>query len=251
MSKKKSVSSQGDRSSRAKELCSWFAQQNSDRWQVQVMAVQSRFDREYGGEAFELPPEVEAMPIFHDRANGNLTSKVVSPFWELAKPQKNQKCLDIGCGVSFLVYPWRDWEAFFYGQEISIIARDNLNRRGSQLNYKLFKGVDLGPAHLLNYEADEFDLAIATGFSCYYPLDYWVAVINEVKRVVKPDCYFVFDVINPKHPLAENWAILETYLGAEVFLSPLADWENLIKAAGGIIVQRLEGELFFLYKVKF
>jgi len=30
-----------------------------------------------------------------------------------------------------------------------------------------------------------------------------------------------FDVVNPEQPLAENWGILETYLGAEVFLERL------------------------------
>ncbi|NET29201.1 class I SAM-dependent methyltransferase [Okeania sp. SIO1I7] len=245
MSKKKSaLSSDGDKSS-------WFAQKNLDNWHTQIIAVQSRFDRDYRGESFELPSEIEAMPIFNDYASGNLTAKIVSPFWEIAKPKKNQKCLDIGCGVSFLIYPWRDWEAFFYGQEISTIAKDNLNHRGSQLNYKLFKGVELGPAHQLNYQANEFDLAIATGFSCYYPIDYWEEVLKEVKRILKPENNFVFDVLNPEQPLAENWAILETYLGAEVFLEPLENWEKMIKAMGGKIVKRQPGELFQMYKVKF
>jgi len=35
-----------------------------------------------------------------------------------------------------LIYPWRDWQAFFYGQ-VSTVARDALNARGSQLNSKL------------------------------------------------------------------------------------------------------------------
>ena len=245
MSKKKSaLSSDGDQSS-------WFAQKNLDNWHTQIVAVQSRFDRDYRGESFELPSEIEAMPIFHDYASGNLTAKIVSPFWEIAKPKKNQKCLDIGCGVSFLIYPWRDWEAFFYGQEISTIARDNLNHRGSLLNYKLFKGVELGPAHQLNYPENEFDLAIATGFSCYYPIDDWEEVLREVKRILKPENNFVFDVLKPEQPLAENWAILETSLGAEVFLDPLENWEKMIGAMGGKIVKRQPGELFQMYKVKF
>ncbi|MCL2932800.1 MAG: class I SAM-dependent methyltransferase [Trichodesmium sp. MAG_R03] len=230
---------------------SWFAKKNLDNWHTQIMAVQARFDQEYRGESFELPPEVEAMPIFQDYTSGNLTTKIVSPFWEIAKPKKNQKCLDIGCGVSFLVYPWGDWQAFFYGQEISTIAKDNLKKRGSLLNYKLFKKVELGPAHQLIYQANEFDLAIATGFSCYYPLDYWELVLQEVQRVLKSECHFVFDVVNSEQPLAENWAILETYLGAEVFLEPLEKWEKMIKARGGKIVKQQPGELFHMYKVKF
>ena len=85
-----------------------------------------RFNRQYRKEPFNLTGEVEAMPIFHDWAPGTLQAKIVSPFWEIAQPQKNQRCLDIGCGVSFLIYPWRDWEAYFYGQEISTVARETL-----------------------------------------------------------------------------------------------------------------------------
>ncbi len=213
--------------------------------------VASRFNQQYRGEAFELPEEVEAMPIFKEWVGGTLAGKVASNFWDIARPQKNQRCLDIGCGVSFLLYPWTEWGAFFHGQEISTEARDVLNSRGSQLNSKLFKGVSLGTAQQLNYESGQFDLAIATGWSCYYPLDYWSEVMAEVKRVIKPDGQFVFDVLDPEKPLAEDWAVLETYLGAEVFLEPLAEWEKMIKVAGAKVVKRKPGELFDLYLVRF
>ncbi|MBW4614509.1 MAG: class I SAM-dependent methyltransferase [Desmonostoc vinosum HA7617-LM4] len=224
---------------------------HSEKWQQRVAQVAYRFNRQYQGQSFELPAEVQAMPIYREWASGILTGKIVSPFWEVAQPQKNQHCLDIGCGVSFLIYPWRDWQAFFYGQEISNVARDTLNSRGSQLNSKLFKGVELGSAHELNYSLDQFDLAIATGFSCYFPLEYWSVVLMEVQRVLKPGGQFVFDILNPEQPLAEDWAVLETYLGAEVFLEPLVEWEKTIKAAGGKVITRQSGELFELYKVRF
>ncbi len=213
--------------------------------------VAHRFNRQFQGQPFELPEEVEAMPIFQEWVGGTLAAKVASNFWDVARPQKNQRCLDIGCGVSFLVYPWTDWGAFFYGQEIGTAARDMLNTRGSQLNSKLFKGVSLGSAKQLNFESGQFDLAIATGWSCYYPLDYWSAVMTEVKRVIKPEGQFVFDVLNPEKPLSEDWAVLETYLGAEVFLEPMAEWEKTIKATGAKVVKRKSGELFELYSVRF
>lgn len=225
--------------------------QQPDQWQAQLAAVANRFNQEYQGNSFQLPKEVEAMPIFRERASGILQAKVTSPFWQIAQPQKNQSCLDIGCGISFLIYPWRDWQAFFYGQEISNVAQEALNRRGPQLNSKLFKGVRLGPAHHLGYEPNQFDLVIATGVSCYFPLNYWAAVMADVKRVLKSEGRFVFDVLNPEALLAENWAILETYLGAEVFLESLADWQKTIQAAGGQIARSLPGELFQLYKVQF
>lgn len=230
---------------------SGFLGDRPSSWQSQLDAVALRFDRDYRREPFDLPPEVQEMPIYQEWQAGLLSGKINTPFWELAKPKKHQRCLDLGCGVSFLIYPWSEWDAFFYGQDISIAARDILNTRGSQLNSKLFKGVQLAAAHELNYEAAQFDLVIATGFSCYYPLAYWGDVLQGVKRILKPDGSFVFDAIDPDTPIAENWAILETYLGAEVFLEPLTDWQKLIQSSGAKIIKTLPGELFQLYKVRF
>ncbi|MDY6939189.1 MAG: class I SAM-dependent methyltransferase [Cyanobacteriota bacterium] len=228
----------------------YFAKTPTDDCQSQMTQLAYRFNREYRGESFELPEEVEAMPIFRDWAAGKLQSRVASPFWEMAKPKKNQHCLDIGCGVSFLIYPWWEWNAFFYGQEISNVARDALQSRAPQLNSKLFKGVEMGAAHELEYEANRFDLAIATGFSCYFSRDYWSVVMQQVKRVLKPEGQFVFDVLNPEAALAEDWAILETYLGTEVFLDSIEDWEKTIKAAGVRKKSSKPGELFTMFKVQ-
>ncbi|MBE9042262.1 class I SAM-dependent methyltransferase [Oscillatoriales cyanobacterium LEGE 11467] len=228
----------------------YFASHASDDWQSQISQLAYRFNREYRGESFKLPEEVESMPIFRDWATGKLQSRIASPFWELAKPKKNQHCLDIGCGVSFLIYPWWEWNAFFYGQEVSSIAKEALQSRAPQLNSKLFKGVEMGAAHQLEYEADRFDLAIATGFSCYFSRDYWSTVMEQVQRVLKPGGQFVFDILNPEAPLAEDWAILETYLGTEVYLDSIADWEATMKAAGIKKKSSKPGELFIMYKVQ-
>lgn len=220
-------------------------------WNSQIDRVRQRFDREYQQEAFDLPAEVEAMPIFREWIAHKLVTKTTSPFWELAAFKKNHRCLDIGCGVSFLIYDWLKWETYFYGQEVSNVARSALNSRGSQLNSKLFKGVQAGAAHLLKYEDDTFDRAIATGFSCYYPPEYWELVLQEVKRVLKPDGIFVFDAIDPDTELAENWAILEMYLGAEVFLTPLAQFTELVKSVGGKVDTTRSGQLFQMYQISF
>lgn len=189
------------------------------------------------------------MGVFQDWAAGSLQARIASPFWELLNPQKNQHGLDLGCGLSFLIYPWRDWGVFFHGQEISSVARDALQSRGPQLNSKLFKGVKLGPAHQLDYDL-AFDWVVATGVSCYYPIEYWRSVLEAVRTVLKPGGYFAFDVLNPETELAENWAILETYLGADVELTSLADWLALLKDVGAQVVSDRPGEIFTLYKIR-
>ena len=113
----------------------------ADRLPEQIAAVAQRFNQEYEGKPFDLPEEVEAMPVFQDWAAGTLQAKIASPFRELAKPKKNQLCLDLGCVLSFLVYPCRDWNARFYGQDISSFAVDALKARGPQLNSKRFNGI--------------------------------------------------------------------------------------------------------------
>ncbi len=220
-------------------------------WSAQIDLVKTRFDREFREETFELPPEVEAMPLFREWISRSLAPKIASPFWELAEFKKNHRCLDIGCGVSFLIYDWCEWETYFYGLEISAVARNALNSRGSQLNSKLFKGVQAGTAHQLEYENGMFDRIIATGLSCYYPPEYWQLVLGEVKRVLKSDGIFIFDAIDPTLEIAENWAILEMYLGAEVLLSPLEQFNESVKSVGGKIIATQPGKLFQMYQVQF
>jgi SAM-dependent methyltransferase len=221
----------------------------ADQLLSQLSAVAQRYNQEYRGEGLALPPEVESMGIFQEWRSGKLQGKIASPFWELGVPKKREQCLDLGCGISFLVYPWREWDAFFYGQDISSVARDALMSRAPQLNSKLFKGVRLKPAHELDYEPQSFDRVFATGFSCYYPLSYWETVLSQVKKVLKPQSPFVFDVLNPEAELSENWAILETYLGAEVFLEPIDRWEELLRSSGCKILKKQPGTLFNLYQI--
>ena len=243
--------SSADESAKATAQSGYGVLRDRANWDSAIATIAARFNREYSGKLPELPDEVKSMPIYQERQNGLLQAKLTSPFWQLAKPQKNQRCLDIGCGVSFLIYAWREWDAFFYGHEVSAIARDLLNSRGPQLNSKLFKGVQLAPAHQLTYDAGFFDLVISTGVSCYYPLSYWTQVMGEVKRILKPGGCFIFDVVDAELATAENWAILETYLGAEVHLDSLIAWKRTIQAAGAKVVKSHSGEIFQLLKVTF
>lgn len=220
-------------------------------WQTAIANATKRFEREYRQEQFALPEEVKELSVFDEWQAGILQNHISSPFWELKTPKKKQAWLDIGCGLSFLIYPWHQWDAFFSGQEVSTTARSILMSRGPQLNSKLFRGVKLGAGHQLAYENNQFDGVIATGWSCYYPLDYWEQVMTEIKRVLKPGGSLIFDVVNPESPLAVDWAILETYLGAEVLLTPLKEWHRCVQQAEGKIAKSLSGELFECWQINF
>ena len=250
MAKRKSDSNKNNLASSSSSSSLTFTN-FSQQWRTALENTTQRFEREYRQEKPSLPSEIETIAIFEQWKTGTLQNIIASPFWELKTPKKKQTWLDIGCGLSFLIYPWYEWDAFFYGQEVSTTARDIVTSRAPQLNSKLFRGVKLGSAHLLAYEDNFFDGVVATGWSCYYPLDYWERVLTEVKRVLKPSSCFIFDVIDPESTLAEDWAILETYLGAEVFLTPLSDWEKCVRQAGGKMIKRNPGELFQCWQIRF
>ncbi len=129
-----------------------------------------------------IPQVYGFLHLDEEQPSQNLLLLEQAPLGQCDLPTNTDGELNIGCGVSFLIYPWREWEAFFYGQEISTVARDALNYRAPQLNSKLFKRVEFGSAQQLRYDDALFDVVIATGWSCYYPLDYWLPVIKEVKR---------------------------------------------------------------------
>ena len=220
-------------------------------WQKLTLPISKRYDKEFLSESFDLPEEVESMAIFQDWASGKLQNQIASQFWSLYKPKKNQKWLDIGCGISFLIYPWRDWNALFYGQDVSPAVNDIVKSRGPQLNSKLFKSIELGGAHDLKHEDNFFDGVIATGWSSYYDLDYCEQALSEIKRVLAPKGTLLIDVLNPDSEMAEDWAILETYLGAEVMLTDVEDWKKLFKTLGGKQIKSQEGPLFNQYLIRF
>ncbi|MGD1902780.1 MAG: class I SAM-dependent methyltransferase [Geitlerinemataceae cyanobacterium] len=213
-----------------------------------IPTVASRFDRELTGKLGDLPEDAAELSVYEDWKTGKLSSRVASQFWSIAKPKAKYRCLDIGCGISFLIYPWLEWGAFFHGQDVSGVACDILKSRAPQLNSKLFKSITKAPAHLLEYEPI-FDMAIATGFSCYYPLDYWAMVMQAVRKVLKPGGVFVFDAIDTETELADDWALLEMYLGLEVELESAATWKKFLKDAGVTKTKRKDSELFALYRV--
>ncbi len=223
---------------------------STDAWARRCAAVARRWETEYTRAVVDLPAEIEQTELFRDWAAGRLSSRIASPFWELARFRKGQDVLDLGCGFSFLIYPWRDWEVRFWGQEIAATPRQTLQQRGPQLNSKLFKGCRAHPAHQLDYPTASFDWVVITGVTPYFPLDYWQRVLAQLKPLLRPGGQVLLDVLDPASELADPWSLLELYLGAEVETVSLDDWQALFKASGWSVAAEREGALFRLLRLK-
>jgi len=223
---------------------------SADAWSNRCAAVARRWEAEYTRAAVDLPPEIEQTELFRDWASGRLSSRIASPFWELARFRRGQEALDLGCGFSFLGYPWRDWEVRFWGQEIAATPRQTLLQPAPQPNSKLFKGCRPDPAHQLDYPDASFDWVVLTGVTPYFPPAYWQAVLTGLKPLLRSGGQLLLDVLDPDSDLLDPWSLLELYLGAEVEAPALADWKALFKATGWTVAAEREGPLFRLMRLK-
>ncbi len=227
----------------------------SEDWSPYLSAVAARFDREAGiqlGEPdWELPDDLKRLPFWLACQHDHLADRLAIPFYELRQPQKHENCLDLGCGVSFFLYPWTHWNANFYGHELSPRIVKLMQSRAPQLNSKLFKSMKQGPAHLLSpYEGQIFDLVVATGFLYYYPLQYFPLVWHSIQPLLKPDGDLIIDAIKSDSPWVDEWGLIELFKGTEPQLVTSTVWEAQIKQLGGHILDQSEGELFITYRIR-
>lgn len=223
-----------------------------DEWTPLLETLTLHLDREYasGQSAGDLPDEVQALPFWRESITGSLASRLAIPFYQLYRPPKNSRCLYLGCGPSFLSDPWLEWEAYFYGQDLSDTIVRAVRARAPRLNSKLFKAIEQGPPHRLDHHPEAFfDLVIANGFSYYLPLKYSDIVLNAVRRVAKVGSQLLWEVVDPASGWYEDWSIIQMYRDLEVPLTPLDEWVALLSEYGTIQAKK-SGELFCTYHIQ-
>ena len=221
-------------------------------WEPILKPLAQRFDKEVavqlGQASWELSEDVKQSRFWQACQSENLLDRLGVPFHELRQPKKKEACLDIGCGVSFLIYPWNHWGAYFYGHELSPKTVEFVQSRGPQLNSKLFKEMNRGVAHLLSqYAEQQFQMAIATGFLYYFPTDYFSLVWSQLLRVMQPKSPLVLELLDPESEWVDEWGLLEMEKGVEPLFTPLQEWEATFKQLGSKVRKRVEGELFVSY----
>ncbi len=197
-----------------------------------------------------LPDEVQALPFWREILAGKLADRLGTPFYQVYKPQKNERCLYIGCGPSFLTDPWVEWGALFWGLDLNTAMVRAVKTRAPQLNSKLFKDIQQGSPHDLDrYPDANFDLVIAAGFSYFLPPAYNDLVISAIKRILKPGGKLLWEVADPESPWFEDWSIGQMYLGLEASALPLDEWKQLLTECGTVKAQD-GGELFRTFLVE-
>ncbi|WP_017323906.1 class I SAM-dependent methyltransferase [Synechococcus sp. PCC 7336] len=223
-------------------------------WEEYTKPIAKRFDREVqvqlGQSNWELPEEITELDFWQACQHDRLGERLSIPFHELRQPKKREHCLDIGCGVSFLIYPWNHWSAYFHGHELSPQTVQFVQSRGPQLNSKLFKQMERGVAHQLSrYDEAQFDLAIATGFLYYYPADYFALMWQQLQRALAPKAVTVVEVVDPESEWIDEWGLVELAKGLEPILTPLQEWEALFVQVGAKVRKQARGELFATYAI--
>lgn len=220
-------------------------------WTAILQTLAREREREFGGQGGgALPDEVQALPFWREVVSGKLAGRLGVPFWSVYRPPKNARCLFIGSGPSFLTDPWTEWNAYFWGLELSASLVKAVRARAPQLNGKLFKGLDQGPPHdLERYSPAAFDLVIATGFSYYLPIEYSELVLGGIARVLAPDGRLLWETAAPDSPWFEDWSIGQVYQGLEVVDVAASDWKARLTRLGAVRREQ-SGELFRFFLVE-
>ncbi len=231
----------------------WFEATTAPDWESIIQKQAQRSDRELSSQTLALPPDLARLPFVIACQHDSLSHRLGVSFAQAAPPKKNEACLDLGCGLSFMLYPWTEWQAKFYGLDVSLRCVDFIKSRAPQLNSKLFKGIYRSAAHRIEDTALAeltFDRVIAQGLFAYYPPEYAALVWLAIAKRVQPKALFIFDVVNPESRWLDEWGMVEMHHGVEPILAPLSEWEALIKTHKGTIRRQAKGELFVTYVVE-
>ncbi len=117
------------------------------------------------------------------------------------RPSKGMSILDVGCGTGAHLELYQRYQCQLYGLDSSPSMLDIARQR-----LKDTARLDLANAAKMPYEAEMFDLVIAMLTFHEMPPEVRLAVVEEIKRVLKKDGHFIIIDYHtgPYQPL-EGW----------------------------------------------
>ncbi|MEC8299559.1 MAG: class I SAM-dependent methyltransferase [Pseudomonadota bacterium] len=123
--------------------------------------------------------------------------------------QRPRKILILGCGTGGLCRAFRD---YYQSEDLEVVAID-LDEEAIRLAFQYHglqdcKGVFLkvGDARHLNEKEQYFDLVVSVSVLEHIPG--WVRVLDEIKRVIKPNATLFLNVPNYQFPREPHYKIL-------------------------------------------
>ncbi len=147
-------------------------------------------------------------------------------FLSLLKASKNDKLLDVACGLGRLLEAASEYGCKLTGIDISSVAVEKAKQKLPQAN------ISVANAEALPFETDHFDL-----ITCLGSLERMInlnKVLNELFRVGKPEAKYCFLVRNSN---TASWKYLKKGLGLQnkkghQGANNLTEWKNIFDACG-------------------
>jgi len=117
----------------------------------------------------------------------------IDKYKEIIDNIKKGKVLDLGCGLGQYTKYFLDKGFEVISADISIEALNNLKQKIPNANT-----VKLDMSKPLEFSNDTFDLVIANLSIHYFDLETTRNLISEIKRIIKPNGYFIGSVNSKK-----------------------------------------------------
>jgi SAM-dependent methyltransferase len=127
------------------------------------------------------------------------------------QPVDGMNYLDVGSCVNIISYKLSEWSSLYYGIDISqrLIEKSHLFVKENRIP---IGGLFVAEVSNLPFINDYFDIATAIGVLEYYEMEYIMAALGELNRIVKKDGRLVIDMPNEKHPDVNTMIEYESYL---------------------------------------
>ncbi|MFX1457622.1 MAG: class I SAM-dependent methyltransferase [Promethearchaeota archaeon] len=144
-------------------------------------------------------------------------------FKKLVKISPGQIVLDIATGTGTYLIQMAKMGAVCYGidQSPNMLEELKSNFLKEEIENSL-KDVKIGAAENLPYPNALFNWITCIGMFEYYPIKYVEIVLSEVKRILKPDGHFFFDIADPNKKYAQerDW----------IFIYDLDEFKRIVKS---------------------
>ena len=127
-------------------------------------------------------------------------------------PTERMNYLDVGSCANIIGYKLHEWQASYYGIDISqkLIALTNLFVTTNRIT---IGGLCVAEISNIPFTNNYFDIASVIGVLEYYEIDYCIFALKELNRVLKQNGKLVIDMPNEKHPVVFTMVEYENYLG--------------------------------------